>query len=142
MKKRFAAQALRPNRWRCWVATYALLALVWPALGPLPWLIDFAPDGHRTDRTRLHDDTAENGASHSHADPSEIPGSPTHPDDHDCFECQVIQHLARCVPSVWSFPTVAVLTSRPPKPPLHIEKIEAAFVVPRPPIRGPPLVDV
>ncbi|HEY3179018.1 MAG TPA: hypothetical protein VGL25_09075 [Casimicrobiaceae bacterium] len=142
MRKRFTAQALRRSRWRYWIAIYALLALVWPALGPLPWLIDFAPDGHRTDRTVAHEEQDEHSALHSHVDASEFPGSPTHPDDHDCFECQVIQHLARCVPSVWSFPTVAVLPSRSGKPPLHIETIEAAFVTPRPPIRGPPLLDV
>ena len=29
-------------------------------------------------------------------------------------QCQVIKHLARCVPSAWSFPTVALFTGHPP----------------------------
>ena len=76
------------------------------------------------------------------ADGSEIPGSPTHPDDHDCFQCQVIKHLARCVPSACAPPIVALAAGGSPKPPIVAESIYAALAVPRPPIRGPPLLDV
>src|SRR5213592_2596652 len=110
MTKRRTAQSSR-RRPRAWLALYLLLAFVWPSIGPLPWLIDFAAE-------EVH------AASHAHHDASEIPGSPTHPDDHDCFQCEVIKHLARCVPSAWSFPTVALCTGHSPKPQLHIETIE------------------
>jgi hypothetical protein len=119
-----------------------LLALVWPAIGPLPWLIDFGPDEHRADRSVSNDNAGEHARSHAHHDASEIPGSPTHPDDHDCFQCQVIKHLARCVPSACAPPIVALAAGGSPKPPILAESIYAALAVPRPPIRGPPLLDV
>ena len=71
----------------------------------------------------------------------EIPGSPTHPDDHNCFQCDVIKHLARCVPSDGAFPIVALVTAHPPQPSIQVGSIHAASVVPRPPIRGPPLLN-
>ena len=142
MRKWFTAQAYCRGSWRAWLALYVLLALVWPAIGPLPWLIEFAPESHRDDGSVSQGASDEHAGLHSHHDASEIPGSPTHPDDHNCFQCEVIKHLARCVPSAWSFPTVALCTGHSPKPQLHIETIEAAFVVPRPPIRGPPLLDI
>jgi hypothetical protein len=119
-----------------------LLALVWPAIGPLPWLIDFAPTEHRADHSVSNDNADQHAGSHSHHDASEVPGSPTHPDDHDCFQCQVIKHLARCVPSACAYPIVALATGSFPRPPIVAESIHAAFAVPRPPIRGPPLLDV
>ena len=130
------------GRWRAWLAAYVLLALVWPAIGPLPWLIDFGPDEHRADRSVSNDNAGEHARSHAHHDASEIPGSPTHPDDHDCFQCQVIKHLARCVPSACAPPIVALAAGGSPKPPIVAESIYAALAVPRPPIRGPPLLDV
>jgi len=142
MRKRSIAQAFCRGPWRAWLAGYVLLALVWPAIGPLPWLIDLAPESHRADRSASSGDSDAHAGLHSHVDASEIPGSPTHPDDHDCFQCQVIKHLARCVPSAWSFPTVSLFTGHSPKPLPQIETLLAAFVVPRPPIRGPPLLDV
>jgi hypothetical protein len=144
MRKAFTAQVFRRRPWRVWVVAYVLLALVWPAIGPLPWLIDFTPDDHHhhPDGSVSQRASDEHARSRSHLDASEIPGSPTHPDDHNCFQCQVIQHLARCVPSAWSFPTVALFTGHSPNPLLHIETLRATVVVPRPPIRGPPLLDV
>jgi hypothetical protein len=142
MMQCFATRRFTRGRWRAWLAAYVLLALVWPAIGPLPWLIDFAPDEHRVDRSISHETPDAHAGSHSHHDASEIPGSPTHPDDHDCFQCQVIKHLARCVPSACVYPIVALAAGSFPKPPIVAESIHAAFAVPRPPIRGPPLLDV
>src|SRR5437764_7556480 len=124
MTRRRTAQSSR-RRPRAWLALYLLLAFVWPSIGPLPWLIDFAAE-------EVH------AGSHAHHDASEIPGSPTHPDDHDCFQCEVIKHLARCVPSEGSYPTVALVTSRPPQPSIQVRSNYRAFALPRPPIRGPP----
>ena len=147
MMQRLTPRRFTRGRWRTWLATYVLLALVWPAIGPLPWLIDFAPDEHRadpsvSDHSVSNHNADEHAGSHSHHEPSEIPGSPTHPDDHDCFQCQVIKHLARCVPSACAHPIVALAAGSFPKPPIVAESIHAAFAVPRPPIRGPPLLDV
>src|SRR5437870_2907203 len=142
MRKRSIAQAFCRGPWRAWLAGYVLLALVWPAIGPLPWLIDLAPESHRADRSASSGDSDAHAGLHSHVDASEIPGSPTHPDDHDCFQCQVIKHLARCVPSACAQPIVALAAGGSPKPPIVAESIYAALAVPRPPIRGPPLLDV
>src|SRR5205823_9914687 len=127
MEKRTAAQSFGRRRWRAWVARYLLLALIWPAIGPLPWLIDF---------TSEH----EHAGVRAHHDVSEVPGSPTHPDDHNCFQCDVIKHLARCVPSACAFPVVARVPVVSPRPPILVESLHAAFVVAGPPIRGPPLL--
>jgi hypothetical protein len=133
MKRSFAFRAPRGARWQAWLAAYVLLALIWPAIGPLPWLVDFAPAGTAIDS----DADAHDGANHHH-DASEIPGSPTHPDDHNCFQCDVIKHLSRCVPSDGAFPVVALVTASPLQPAVEVGSIHAASVVPRPPIRGPP----
>jgi hypothetical protein len=117
----------RRGGWRPWVASYALAALVWPALGSLPWLdLDLAPldAGH---------------ALHEHRDASEIPGSPTHPADHDCFQCQVLKHLSRCVLALPAAPVVAALSGTPVAPPFRAVAQHAPRVAALPPARGPPL---
>ena len=126
------SRPLHRRPWRAWLVAYVLLSLVWPAIGPMPWLVDFEPD----DRAALT--SGEHADVHRPHDASEIPGSPTHPDDHNCFQCEVIKHLARCVPSDGSYPTVAFVAAHPPQPPIAIGSTHAASVVPRPPIRGPP----
>jgi len=73
-----------------------------------------------------------------HHDASELPGSPTHPDDHNCFECQVLQHLSRCV-----LPDLGpvIVPPRPQEftaPDARCDSRIASFIAPRPPIRGPP----
>jgi hypothetical protein len=134
MTKSFTSRLIRSARWRGWLAAYVLLSLVWPAIGPLPWLIDFGVDG---DRASLVANAQESDAHHHH-DASEIPGSPTHPDDHNCFQCDVIKHLARCVPSDGAYPIVAFIAARPPQPLAEVDSTQAASAVPIPPIRGPP----
>ncbi|HZP87898.1 MAG TPA: hypothetical protein VFB54_13870 [Burkholderiales bacterium] len=73
---------------------YTALALAWTALGPLPWMILPAPHGPHE-----HHHHAASGPHHTgHLDPSELPGSPLHPDDHGCAACQLLQHLSRGAP--------------------------------------------
>src|SRR5437764_14111764 len=132
MMHSLTSRPLHRTPWRAWLVAYVLLSLVWPAIGPMPWLVDFASDA----RSALTSD--EHADVHRHRDASEIPGSPTHPDDHNCFQCEVIKHLARCVPSDGSYPTVALVTSRPPQPSIQVRSNYRAFALPRPPIRGPP----
>lgn len=132
MAHSLTSRPLHRAPWRAWLVRYLLLLLAWPAIGPMPWLVDFTSDDHG----------AYSGGDHSgvarHHDASEIPGSPTHPDDHNCFQCEVIKHLARCVPSDGRFPIVALVAAHPPQPPIRGGSPHAAFIVPRPPIRGPP----
>src|SRR5262249_53667283 len=109
----------------------------WPSTGPVPWLIDFeAPTHHAHDAD--HADARDYDAGASHRDASDIPGSPTHPDDHNCFQCEVIKHLARCVPAAISVPVVAIAAGNTPTPLFDVVALHAAFVAPAPPIRAPP----
>ena len=134
MMKWFTLRTSRGARGRALLGAYLLAALIWPAIGPMPWLVDFTPEDRAHAATVA--DAHENRPAHH--DASEIPGSPTHPDDHNCFQCEVIKHLARCVPSEGSYPTVALVTSRPPQPSIQVRSNYRAFALPRPPIRGPP----
>lgn len=127
----------RRSRWRSWLAAYVLLSLAWPAAGMLPAELIALDAAQAAAGAPHHHD--EGTAGHHH-DASDIPGSPTHPDDHNCFECQVLQHLTRCV--LPDFGPVIV----PPPPTCvvaHVSSSQAApttFVAPRPPIRGPPSI--
>ena len=107
----------RRARGRAWLVAYLLLTIAWPSLGPMPWVIDAA----------LHEQVAANDehAAHRHRDASDIPGSPTHPDDHNCFQCEVIKHLARCVPADGCFPAVAQFQAPSSPPPIRIGTTES-----------------
>jgi hypothetical protein len=124
------------RRWRNWIASCALVALAWPSLGPLPWVIvDFdghhhaAAGHHHPGEARHHDD---------HFDGSSIPGSPTHPIDHDCPECQVLKHLSRCI-----LPAFAVSVIPPPficdvSPRVSVALPPTQVTAHLPPARAPP----
>jgi len=71
-------------------------------------------------------------------DASDIPGSPTHPADHDCFPCQVLNHLARCVPSVLDPPTILWQAGCPVQPSAQLESQFAGHIAALLPARGPP----
>jgi hypothetical protein len=80
---------------RRWIGRIVLVALAFPSLGPWPWLIADALATGAGPATREHRD---DHAHETHRGASDIPGTPTHPADHHCVECQVLQHLARCIP--------------------------------------------
>jgi hypothetical protein len=114
------------TRARRWLARWLLVAMAFPALGPWPWLVAEA--------------WAHAPAAHAHAagdddhHASDIPGTPTHPADHHCVECEVLQHLARCVPVVAPPPVVAPLAVRP----LVVAPTRATLPTPVAPARLPP----
>lgn len=141
---RSAWRTLRSARWQSWVACYALAALAWPSLGPLPWIaLESLPHQHEAAQGTAEFDAHEaSPAGHSEHDASSVPGSPTHPIDHDCFQCQVLKHLARCVLA----PPVAPEISPPPGCSVpsssRAEPRYAGYVALLPPARGPPLASV
>jgi hypothetical protein len=127
------------RRWRSWVASYALTALIWPALGPLPWLdLDLAPGEPAAALPAATSDVAHEAHQHRPA-ASEIPGSPMHPADHDCFQCQVLKHMARCVLALPAAPAVAALSGAAVVPVLGAVAQPAPRIAALPPVRGPPL---
>jgi len=123
--------------WHAWLAVYVLFAIVWPAAGPLPWIA--------LERESVRHAAAPHDAEHERSrlpahDAEDVPGSPTHPLDHDCAQCQVLKHLARCVPS---FPVEAGI----PMPagvavqaPIAADAAHSSVTVYRPRIRGPPVL--
>ena len=133
VRSRSRKGALLGKSWRIGIAWCALVALAWPSLGPLPYVVH--DSGERVD---IADGQAHSG--HHHVDASSIPGSPTHPDDHHCPECEVLKHLARCV---LALPTLDVLA------PVVVGFITRRIVVPAfsapnpvhvPPARAPPAI--
>ena len=128
-------------RWRSWVASYALVALAWPSLGLLPWIaVDSAPHHHSVAYQEAESDADHSSASqHEHGDASHIPGSPTHPADHDCFQCQVLKHLSRCVVPQIVPPTIPLPSGCPVQPRVYLESQHAGRIAFLPPVRGPPL---
>jgi hypothetical protein len=141
-KRRSEKRPPRRARWRSCVAWCALLTLAWPSLGALPWVgVDFTAAERAAAQQIAHSDANESSAAHHHHDggPSAIPGSPTHPADHDCFPCQVLKHLSRCVPSALDPPTIPWQSGCPVQPRVHLESQFAGHIAALPPARGPPL---
>ena len=132
------AKPLR-GRWRSWVASCALVTLAWPSLGLLPWVgMDLTATDHAAAHERAHLAANPSSAAHDN-DSSDIPGSPTHPADHDCFQCQVLKHLARCVLSPLEPPTIPLQPGCAVQPRIVVESQFATDVAALPPARGPPL---
>jgi hypothetical protein len=125
------------HRWRRALLAYTALALAWTAFGPLPRVIlEFAPANLFAASAADHE-THDGDAPHHH-DGSAIPGSPTHPVDHDCFQCEVIKHLSRCILPDACTPTVPSRAVANVGVDPRIELPHAGAVAPHPPIRGPP----
>jgi hypothetical protein len=121
-------------RWRNCVAWSLFVALAWPSLGLLPWVeSDFAAADHVA---AGHDARPE--TTHDHG-ASDIPGSPTHPADHNCFQCQVLKHLARCVVFHLDAPVAAQPPGRAVQPRLGSVPQRTSQIAALPPARGPPL---
>jgi hypothetical protein len=121
--------------WRFWLAVYVLLAIAWPAAGPIPWVV--------LERSSAHHAAAEREAGparfarHTH-EAHDIPGSPTHPLDHDCAQCQVLKHLARCIPSDPVDASVPAPAGAAVQACTATDDAYSSVTVYRPPIRGPP----
>jgi len=120
---------------RTCIAWCAFIALAWPSLGPLPGLV---AQGVAL-AAQAHDIV---GSEHRHVDVSAIPGTPTHPVDHDCAECQVLKHLARCIPSVPAIDVSVASVASIVAPPLVVEHRAASTHTLLPPVRAPPAIAV
>jgi len=85
----------------------------------------------------LHADKASLG-DHHEDDAASIPGSPTHPIDHDCFQCQVLKHLSRCVLVPPQLADVALPAGTAVRPVARTESQQDGRIAALPPARGPP----
>src|SRR5215467_5147694 len=74
---RSAWRTWRCTRWQSWVACYALAALAWPSLGPLPWIaMESLPHEHEAAHSGASVDSREVSSAHHHEeDASSVPGS-------------------------------------------------------------------
>lgn len=126
------------SRWRHLVAPLTLAALVLPSLGALPWIAaDFVRDHGIVGQQELSPAADHRDAHHEH-NTSDIPGSPLHPIDHDCFPCKVLAQLSRCALYPPAILNVAVVPLCPVRPlPIAVLRIAAA-VAELPPVRAPP----
>jgi hypothetical protein len=146
LRRRNPSGRRRPRRadWRRLVASLALAALVFPSLGALPWVGVDSVAGDVVEH-RHHGATAgeareaahERAGHHDHG-VSDIPGSPLHPVDHDCFPCQVLAALSRCALLPPSIPVVAAVPPQPPRPPPVIAPRVTVLATVLPPVRAPP----
>ncbi|HSS70159.1 MAG TPA: hypothetical protein VLQ46_05835 [Casimicrobiaceae bacterium] len=115
------------------------LALAWPSLGPLPWIALAASPHHHHHHDGAHDaDDVDLEQAIHHFDASDIPGSPTHPSDHDCLQCQVLKHLSRCVLAPPVAAEVMLPAGCPVRPGVRAESQHARDVALLPPVRAPP----
>src|SRR6516164_5624168 len=136
-----ARRPWRGARFRSWVVSCALLAVVWPSLGSLPW---FALHAAAHQHTFAADDTDHDAGptspeGHRHTEASDVPGSPTHPADHDCFQCQVLKHLSRCVLAQPPAPDAALPAGCTVQPEARAQSQHVGRVALLPPVRAPPL---
>jgi hypothetical protein len=112
-----------------------LLALAWPSLGPLPFLVHGFDDHHDA---AIHASGTGGHDARFHVDASAVPGSPMHPDDHNCAECEVLKHLSRCV-----LPLLVIAILVPVVVGVVTQRIAVPFPGPQrvahlPPARAPP----
>jgi hypothetical protein len=122
------------------VASCALIAVAWPSLGVLPLIaLESVPHQHIVAPNEIDPDGgAHSPKNHRHADASDIPGSPTHPADHDCFQCQVLKHLSRCVLSQPPAPDIALPAGCTVQPEARAQSQHEGHVAFLPPVRAPP----
>lgn len=138
--RRSGERLSRHARWYSWVAWCALVALTWPSLGTLPWMgVEFAPHEHVVlDQDAESDANPLSALHHQHGETSDIPGSPTHPADHDCFPCQMLKHLSRCALPQLDPPAIPLQSGCAVEPHGQLEPQWAGHVAALPPARGPP----
>ncbi len=123
---------------RTCIAWCAFVAFARPSLGPLPWLVTQGI-GHAA---QAHDAVGADAHEHRPVDVSAIPGTPTHPVDHDCAECQVLKHLTRCIPSVPAIDTTVAVLASVVAPSFVVEHRAISGHTCLPPVRAPPAIVV
>jgi hypothetical protein len=128
----------RTGRWRSCVAWGAAVALILPSIAVLPVASTGFEDGaahpHHAGHLHAEREHTTDGGSRL----SDIPGSPTHPINHDCAPCQVIKYLATSyLTQAEPAPLPSGPVGAPPSDRSHPPQNGARVTV-SPPIRAPP----
>jgi hypothetical protein len=129
----------RPVRgWRSWVAWCAAVALILPSVALLPAVESEAAHVHSSAGHGEHAGAAGDGRLRL----ADVPGSPTHPVNHDCTPCQVIKYLtASVLPQPGFALSPWARKDAPPSDGRHPPR-EIVRVTVSPPIRAPPSVSL
>jgi hypothetical protein len=134
-------RSARTGRWRCWVALCAAVSLILPSVALLP----AASAGFESEAAHVHHGSSadrDDAAGDSREGLSDIPGSPTHPVNHDCTPCQVIKYLATSfLPQADLVVLPRELNDAPPPDRWH-QPQDIVCVAVSPPIRAPPHLPV
>jgi hypothetical protein len=128
-------------RWRSCVAWCTAVVLILPSAALIPAAsAGFESDvAHHAEHLVAQRDHAASAGGNRLSD---IPGSPTHPVNHDCAPCQVIKYLATSfLPLAGLAPLPSGPTDAAPSDRLH-QPQEGARVAVLPPIRAPPSLSV
>jgi hypothetical protein len=128
---------VRAGHWRSWVASCAAVALILPSLALLPatslGLESEAGHARHGAKHEPHDGAAEL---------ADVPGSPTHPVNHDCAPCQIIKYLATGVLPQGDVVLSPVALHHAPPSDGHRQPLAIVRVTVSPPIRAPPSTSV
>lgn len=129
----------RAERWRSWVASCAAAALILPSVALLPAASDFGSEAAHVHPGAEHPGgDSDHAALDSRARLADIPGSSTHPVNHDCTTCQVIKYLATSFLPQADVAVVALeFNDAPPSTGRHRPPAILRVAV-TPPIRAPP----
>ena len=132
----------RVGRWQAWVALCAAVALILPSVALLPaaslGLESEAGHAHHGAKYVAHDGAAEDSGLRL----ADVPGSPTHPIDHDCAPCQIIKYLATGVLPQGDVVLSPVVLHHPLPSDGHRQLQAIVRVIVSPPIRAPPSTSV
>ena len=130
---------VRGERWRAWVALCAAVALILPSVALLPAAsLGLESEAAHTHHGAKHVDH-DGAAGDSGLRLADVPGSPTHPVNHDCAPCQVIKYLATGVlPQADMVLSPLALNHAPPSDGYHQPQAIVRVTV-SPPIRAPPI---
>jgi hypothetical protein len=138
--KRQTSVAPMWRRWRRGIVRYLLVALALPLAGPLPWLVTHSEwHEHHAESSPQHvAGSHDTSHRHHHHDVSEVPGAPAHPDNHNCFECQVLACLSGCLVGDNFAPSVPPAIGESGLPRDLTDQQPKLIALSGPPIRGPP----
>jgi hypothetical protein len=129
---------VRAGRWRSWVASCAAVALILPSVVFLPaaslGLESEAEHARHAAQHEPHDGAAED----SGLGLADVPGSPTHPVNHDCAPCQIIKYLATGVLPQGNVVLSPMALHHAAPSDGHRQPLAIVRVTVSPPIRAPP----
>jgi hypothetical protein len=134
----------RAGQWRSWVALCAAVALILPSVALLPAAsLEFESEAAHVHYGAEHPSADRDAVAGDSRDRlADIPGSPTHPTNHNCTPCQVIKYLATSFLLQADIALLPLELNDAPPPDGWQQPQDIARVAVSPPIRAPPHLPV